>query len=214
MSEIKPKTPYSDDCNPQANEKYRDFEQRVDRFVESKLSGYIVNADIGNKVIHDPVWGTMLFYPWELQLLDSPLLQRLRNINQVGLAILTYPSARHSRFEHTLGVMSVVTKMVDNINHTQQTGDDSESTLVTRPDLYKLRLAALLHDVGHCFFSHLSESVYGNTVVFRDLMDSFEIFEDAKPHEVFAYIIVNCKYFKNFRPVRLDNMKPPGIKWH
>ena len=84
---------------------YLDFQHRVNEFVSQLLEDYVPNIYKHTKVIHDPVWGTMMFYPWELQIIDSPLLQRLRKINQVGLAVLTYPSAHHSRFEHTLGVV-------------------------------------------------------------------------------------------------------------
>ncbi len=178
---------------------YLDFQGRVNDFVSKLLGDYIPNVYKHTKVIHDPVWGTMMFYPWELQIIDSPLLQRLRKINQVGLAVLTYPSAHHSRFEHTLGVVSVVTRMVNNINQERVEEEyASENKVITNDDLFKLRLAALLHDVGHCFFSHLSETIYGKLTPFVDLKDSFNIFSGAKEHEIFAYIIVNCPRFREF----------------
>lgn len=178
---------------------YLDFQNRVNDFLSKLLDGYVPNLYRHTKVIHDPVWGTMMFYPWELQLIDSPLLQRLRKINQVGLAVLTYPSAHHSRFEHTLGVVSVVTRMVNNINQERDEGQyASENKAITNNDLFKLRLAALLHDVGHCFFSHLSETIYGKLTPFVELKDNFKIFSGAKEHEIFAYIIVNCPCFKEF----------------
>lgn len=191
--------PYEGHIDDIENIKYKQFEDRVNEFVSGLLAGYTPNQYRHNKVIHDPVWGTMLFYPWELQVLDSPLLQRLRKINQVGLAVLTYPSAHHSRFEHSLGVMSVVTKMVNNINQENKGGGyATENKLITNEDLYKLRFAALLHDVGHCFFSHLSETIYGKMIPFVELKNSFEIFTSAKEHEIFAYIIINCDSFKKF----------------
>lgn len=193
------KYPYEGALSDIQNIEYQKFENKVDQFVGKLLSGYVPNKYTNNKVIHDPVWGTMMFYPWELQVLDSPLLQRLRKINQVGLAVLTYPSAHHSRFEHSLGVMSVVTKMVNNINQENQGGEyATESKVINNEDLYKLRFAALMHDVGHCFFSHLSETIYGKLIPFVNLKNSFEIFSGAKEHEIFAYIIVNCPKFKEF----------------
>ena len=69
-----------------------DFQTRADGFVSGLLGAYRP-ADYGaGKVIHDCVWGTVTFYPWELRIIDSPLLQRLRRINQLGLAEMTYPA--------------------------------------------------------------------------------------------------------------------------
>ncbi len=177
---------------------YADFEIRAERFVSQMLAGYKPAAYREIKVIHDPVWGTMKFYPWELQILDSPLMQRLRNINQLGLAVLTYPSAHHSRFEHTLGVAALATKMVDSINDGYDSNGFNNGRIVSPSDLNMIRLAAIMHDVGHSFFSHLSERMYGNTDEFQRLKDSFEIFSSAQPHEILGYIIVNTPSFKEF----------------
>ncbi len=174
---------------------YEEFNKRAEVFVNKMLMCYKPASYNEIKVIHDPVWGTIKFNSWELQILDSPLLQRLRNINQLGLAVLTYPSAHHSRFEHTLGVTSLVTKMADSINDSHTA--DSEMPM-SRADINKMRLAAILHDVGHCFFSHLSERMYSNTEEFAVLKSSFEIFQKAQPHEILGYIIINTPSFKNF----------------
>jgi len=184
--------PYTGNLDSPENKLYKEFDIKVNSFVKVYLANYSPLGYDKSKVIHDPVWGTILFYRWELEILDSPLLQRLRNISQLGLTMLTYPSARHTRFEHTLGVMSVVTKMVDHINQ------ESEAPLITKKDFYILRLAALLHDVGHCFCSHLSETIYGRFIEFVGLKKSFKIFNAAKDHEVFSYIIVNSPAFKEF----------------
>lgn len=205
MIKERKKYPYDGFIDDIENKRYQEFESKVNQFVDYLLDNYIPVKNTYNKVIHDPVWGTMMFYPWELQVLDSPLLQRLRKINQVGLAVLTYPSAHHSRFEHSLGVVSVVTKMVNNINQENNgAGYASENKIISNEDLYKLRFAALMHDVGHCFFSHLSETIYGQLKPFVDLKNSFEIFDTAKEHEIFAYIIVNCESFKNFVKNNVD----------
>lgn len=184
--------PYKGQENSVENELYKKFEVKVNEFVKSYLAGYTPCSYDKTKVIHDPVWGTCLFYRWELEILDSPLLQRLRNISQLGLTMLTYPTAHHSRFEHTLGVMSVITKMVNHIN--QKTSKET----ISSEDFYTLRLAALLHDVGHCFCSHLSESIYGQHKEFVALKKNFKIFSTAKEHEIFAYIIINTKAFREF----------------
>jgi len=67
------------------------------------------------KDIHDPIWGTNGFSWRELALIDTPIMQRLRRIHQTGLAYHVYPSSRHSRFEHSLGVAIVATKVFDAI---------------------------------------------------------------------------------------------------
>ncbi|HEX9620480.1 MAG TPA: hypothetical protein VF989_10105 [Polyangiaceae bacterium] len=55
------------------------------------------------KTLNDAVWGTIQILPCETMLLDTPLLQRLRGIRQLGMAHLVYPGAGYSRLEHSLG---------------------------------------------------------------------------------------------------------------
>lgn len=192
------RTPYDINITACETETYNSFGQRAEKYVAQMLQGFVPADYREIKVIHDPVWGTMKFYPWELQVLDSPLLQRLRSINQLGLAVLTYPSAHHSRFEHTLGVTALVTKMTDSINDNHGHGIGGSERIISSADLYKLRLAAVLHDVGHCFFSHLSERMYGGTKEFQDLKNAFEIFSHAQPHEIMGYMVINTPSFKRF----------------
>ncbi len=186
--------PYKSPENSKEMAIYKVFSKKADEFVSRVLCGYKPTTYREIKVIHDPVWGTVKFHPWELQIMDSPLLQRLRNVNQLGLAVYTYPSAHHSRFEHTLGVVALVTRMAESVNDSGLDG----KVAVSSGDIIKLRLAALLHDVGHCFFSHLSERMYGNTETFIELKNSFEIFKTAQPHEILGYVIINTNAFKNF----------------
>ena len=165
----------------------------VNSFVESKLSGYST-VGIGAKTIHDPIWGSTEYSGWEMQIIDSPLIQRLRGISQVGLAVLTYPAARHSRFEHTLGVAAATKRLVDRINK------NSGGFKIEPKILDKLVLAAIMHDVGHCFYSHLSESIYGNLMEFSDLRRDIKdiLGVKPKPHEILSLVIVNSKSFKDF----------------
>ncbi|MEZ6056108.1 MAG: HD domain-containing protein [Planctomycetaceae bacterium] len=82
----------------------------------------------------------------EVRLIATPLFQRMRRIRQLALASLVYPGALHTRFDHTLGVCHVAGLMAQSLGL-----DDEERRLV--------RLAALLHDLGHGPFSHVSEHV-------------------------------------------------------
>lgn len=165
----------------------------VNSFVQAKLSGYSTNG-IEAKTIHDPIWGSTEYSEWEMQIIDSPLIQRLRNISQVGLAVLTYPAARHSRFEHTLGVAAATKRLVDRINV------NCNNFNINQNIKNKLILAAIMHDVGHCFYSHLSESIYGNLKDFAELRKDIKdiLGVKPKPHEILSLIIVNCTSFKSF----------------
>lgn len=94
--------------------------------------------------VRDPVHNFVELTEEEVKLLATPLLQRLRRIRQLALASLVYPGAVHTRFDHTLGVCHVAGMMAKCLGL-----DNYETRLV--------RLAALLHDLGHGPFSHVSE---------------------------------------------------------
>ena len=94
----------------------------------------------------DPVHGFVRLQGRELEIVDTPIFQRLRRIKQLALAHLVYPGAVHTRLEHTLGVVHVAGQMAERL------GVHAEATRI-------IRLAALLHDIGHGPFSHPSEDV-------------------------------------------------------
>jgi HD superfamily phosphohydrolase len=96
------------------------------------------------KIIKDPVHGYVEVEDFALALLDSPVLQRLRYIKQLGFSYLVYPGANHTRFEHSLGTMFLA-----DVASRQFGLSDNEHILVVA--------AALLHDIGHGPFSHASE---------------------------------------------------------
>lgn len=100
--------------------------------------------------IIDPIHDFIRVYDYELPIIDSPIFQRLRRIKQLSGAHLTYPSAQHSRFEHSLGVMHIATEAGFALN---------EKEFLNSDDVQILRLASLLHDIGHGPFSHLFEEI-------------------------------------------------------
>lgn len=174
-------------------ESYKSISSDIDSFVQQKLKNYDTNG-IESKTIHDPIWGSNEYSEWEIQIIDSPLIQRLRNISQVGLAVLTYPADRHSRFEHTIGVAAATKRLVDRIN------SNCKNFTIDATVKNKLVLAALMHDVGHCFYSHLSESIYGELEDFVQLRKDIKEIYKVKPkaHEILSLLIVNSKTFKKF----------------
>ena len=103
-----------------------------------------------HKIICDPVHGEIALSALEEQLIDSASFQRLRNLKQLGLASLVYPNAMHSRFAHSLGVFRIMGRMIDRL---------VERKKFSGRDKQVMRVAALLHDIGHYPYSHLMEYV-------------------------------------------------------
>lgn len=97
--------------------------------------------------ITDPVHRYIRFSQVEKEVIDSTAFQRLRRIRQLAGAHLVYPSAQHSRFEHSLGAMHIA-GLAGEILLAKGYIDHAEA-------VQDLRLAALLHDIGHGPFSHL-----------------------------------------------------------
>ncbi|HYY58658.1 MAG TPA: HD domain-containing protein [Pyrinomonadaceae bacterium] len=87
-----------------------------------------------------------------VRLIDAREFQRLRRIKQLGLALYTYQGAEHSRFTHSLGVLHLMTRVLDRLG---------ENFRIKQEDRAAARAAALLHDVGHGSFSHVMEKVLG-----------------------------------------------------
>jgi hypothetical protein len=108
------------------------------------------------KIVNDSIWKTVRLEWWEVLILDSLPVQRLRNIAQLGLAYLVYPGAGYSRFEHSIGVLYQTQRIIDSINHNARSSGRSIDP-ISRSDESLLRLSGLLHDIGHGFLSHVSE---------------------------------------------------------
>jgi uncharacterized protein len=100
--------------------------------------------------IVDPIHGFIGVYMHEIDVIDNPIFQRLRRIRQLAGAHLVYPGAQHSRFEHSLGTMHIASQAASILEEKGHLSPDN---------MKNLRLAALLHDIGHGPFSHLFEEV-------------------------------------------------------
>lgn len=116
--------------------------------------------------IRDPIHGFVRFSKSELRVIQSPDFQRLRFISQLALTQFLYPSACHTRFEHSLGVCELASRIFDTVFHKDHFSPELADRLGVEPDprcgplaqgRNDLRLAALLHDVGHLPFSHAAE---------------------------------------------------------
>ena len=100
--------------------------------------------------IRDPVHGYVKMTEVERDLIDTPFVQRLRRIHQLAGSYLVYPGAVHTRFEHVVGAMHLAGQIAESLAPTSGIGPDQ---------IQEVRIAALLHDVGHGPFSHMYEEV-------------------------------------------------------
>jgi len=105
------------------------------------------------KAVRDPVWGYIHIPEEMMALVDTEDFQRLRSISQLGHVVLVYPGARHSRFEHSLGVFHLAKRFLLQLVRSDPPLEiDEEDTKV-------FLSAALLHDIGHRPFSHILEEM-------------------------------------------------------
>ena len=98
------------------------------------------------KFIRDSVYGDINLNKFEVSIMDMPQFQRLRRIKQLGLISLIYPGANHTRFEHSIGTMNLGSKLAEELE-------------LEKDEIELIRTSALLHDIGHGPFSHVSEGV-------------------------------------------------------
>ncbi|MGH7540004.1 MAG: HD domain-containing protein [Gemmatimonadota bacterium] len=108
------------------------------------------------RTIRDPLWGNIRVGPDAAPILDTPQFQRLRGVKQLGLAHLVYPGAVHTRFLHALGVYHLTSLAVETL---ARNGGLERLDRAEREAIPLVRLAALLHDIGHYPFSHAMEEV-------------------------------------------------------
>ncbi len=113
--------------------------------------------------IRDPIYGFISFNDWERKIINNPVFQRLRRIKQNALTDFIYPGMNHTRFEHSLGVMKLADDMFNAIKSDKKSMDRLKDWGISKAAMersrYLIRLAALLHDVGHPPFSHASEEI-------------------------------------------------------
>ena len=145
------------------------------------------------KIINDPVFGFIkvprgLLY----DIVAHPLFQRLNRINQLGLASVVYPGARHTRFQHSLGAFHLMSEAILSLQQKGQFIFDSEAEAV--------QAAILMHDIGHGPFSHVLENTLIHGISHEDisLMMMERINHDLHDRLGMAIAIFKDNYPKRF----------------
>ena len=152
----------------------------------------------GHQIINDPVFGFIKLKRGLLyDIVQHPLFQRLTRINQLGLASVVYPGARHTRFQHSLGAFYLMTEAVKSLIEKGVYIFDSEAEAV--------QAAILMHDIGHGPFSHVLEHTLISGISHEDislmmmerinqdlkgqLSLAISIFKDEYPNKIFHQLI-------------------------
>lgn len=144
------------------------------------------------KIFNDPIYGLVNFpFAFLYELIDHPLFQRLRRIQQLGLSSLVYPGATHSRFHHALGALHLADRLIQNLRlkGADITDKEYEATLI----------AILLHDIGHGPYSHALEYEIlpiAHEVITSEIMDQLNV--EYKGRLDLAIEIFKGKYKKQF----------------
>lgn len=159
--------------------------------------------------IRDPIYGFIEVEQAIIEILDHPLIQRLRWVNQLPLEQLVYPSANHSRFEHSLGVMYLAglaaSALFENsqelVEKAYQLGKyiDNPQKELKHDFILAAKICGLLHDVGHAPFSHTFEDAF--KVLPQD--EPFYIYD----HEDFGYKLVHIILNTINETILNDSMK-------
>jgi HD superfamily phosphohydrolase len=161
------------------------------------------------KVIRDIVYGYIELTPTDLQIIDTPLFQRLKRIRQLT-AFALYPSANQTRFEHCLGVMHLGQRVLQNL--ARQPGIEQEiQDVPLNPLNNTLRYACLLHDIGHAAFSHVGERFYDRGPILQRIKRCDQRIFDAiggKNAKADAHELMSCllllKHFRAKLPEDVD----------
>lgn len=128
------------------------------------------------KMVADAVHGQIHLNDLEVRVIDTPTFQRLRQLKQLAMAQMVYPTATHTRFAHSIGALGTMIRILD-----------SAKQKFTKEQQENLRLAALLHDVGHYPYSHLMETLDKVKLIEEELEGMVPAREPVEPAKATPY---------------------------
>lgn len=152
-----------------------------------------------------PVHGFVSLHQREVEVVNHPAFQRLRRIRQLGFAHLAFPGGIHTRFEHSIGAVHVAQRIVTHVNNNRdRDGSDHPDWMLDGIDAEHtdlIRLAALLHDIGHIPFGHTLEDELGH----------------LPPHDAESRLAkVSQKCYAHYVPGKVATdlvANPSAVKW-
>jgi HD superfamily phosphohydrolase len=179
--------------------------------MKNKLIIFLINNQLlktnhkylkmNNKKIYDPIHGFIPVKSHLLEIIDTQEFQRLRDLKQLGATHYVFPSATHTRFEHSIGVSHLARKLMESLQKNQQ------SLKITERQIQLVEIAGLIHDLGHGPFSHL--------------WDNYVIFEGEDEHEerscvIFSVMIekYNLSVTENERKIICELINPSEENAH
>ena len=139
------------------------------------------------KIINDPLYGFITIKSERLfEIIEHPYFQRLRHIKQLGLTDLVYPGALHTRFQHALGAMHLMGRVLDSLRNkgVEISDEEYEACLI----------AILLHDIGHGPFSHALEDTLLNQIPHESIS---YLFMTELDKELNGFLSLALKIFRN-----------------
>lgn len=185
---------------------------------EKKTKGYYLDSV---KFVRDLVHGYVYLTKFELKLVDTIEFQRLKDIRQLTCQHV-YPAAKHTRFEHSLGVLELTKRAIKNLNRNGVLSAGKQE-LFGGNLRFNAALAALLHDVGHCPFSHLGEIEFNKDEVWERLynnvkaklpdtplwkkLEKLQESKGKKPgavHEQLSCIVILEKFYEELATVKVE----------